>query len=443
MLEEKGIKEKKKCKKYIRTIKEYILILIIGVALATFSIIAVNILPVDRMQAHLKESAIVMEQEDDYPKLIPEEPGTTLDNFTDSIMLVTSAFERDTSLIDQSMYAYRVLYEDARPTDVLVKYGNGEKGYTKISYARYWHGYQLFLKPLLLVFNYQEIRVINAVLVMLVFAFVISSMQKRKLQKYILPYLIAIGSMMPFSICLSLQFSTVFYIGNAGACIMMVLNEKWKIDKSKIFFVLGMCTSFFDFLTYPIFALGVPMIFYLLVRNEKGFWRNTWQVVKNSIIWGVGYAGMWCSKWLISSVLLGKNIVREAIDQIFVRTQSEVSDIEVTARQVIEKNFDMLTSDAFNKLFIILLLIGILIVIIYTVRARRNCFGQFHYFIIAVMPLCWYFVLKNHSYIHHWFTFRGLAVLIFALGVWIMKNIDDAQKVLKIKYVQKEIKTNG
>ena len=38
------------------------------------------------------------------------------------------------------------------------------------------------------------------------------------------------------------------------------------------------------------------------------------------------------------------------------------------------------------------------------------------YVIISIFPFIWFYALKNHSYGHHWFTYRELAISIYALS---------------------------
>ena len=74
------------------------------------------------------------------------------------------------------------------------------------------------------------------------------------------------------------------------------------------FFVVGMMENFFDFLTYPIITLGIPLILllWMRVRDEKTDLKdNLLFTIWSSISWGVGYALTWIAKWGITTVVLG------------------------------------------------------------------------------------------------------------------------------------------
>lgn len=37
--------------------------------------------------------------------------------------------------------------------------------------------------------------------------------------------------------------------------------------------------------------------------------------------------------------------------------------------------------------------------------------------VIATMPIAWYCIVRNHSYVHYWYTFRDLSVSVFAVSM--------------------------
>ena len=83
------------------------IILFVGIIGGILLLLLVNALPTGQMQKHISESTSVMEAEGDYPMLINGYISSRLDNFTDSIMLVTSANKADTNLVDRTVNMYR------------------------------------------------------------------------------------------------------------------------------------------------------------------------------------------------------------------------------------------------------------------------------------------------------------------------------------------------
>ncbi|MBQ2801075.1 MAG: hypothetical protein IJF03_06780 [Lachnospiraceae bacterium] len=414
----------------MKEIRKIMLALIFGLAGATMLMLMINLLPTDGMKKNITESVKVMEREGDYHEVLPGVISSRLDNFTDSIMLVSSAHRESTSLIERAMNIYRVRYEGKTPSETLVSYGNGEEGYSTGVYSRYWHGYQIFLKPLLMFFNYQEIRYLNICLQFILIFAIATELVRREMKIYIIPYFFMIFSLMPVSIGLSLQFSSIFYIANGA---VYVLLRWWEVLKQKhqfllFFMIAGMLTSFMDFLTYPLVTLGVPIVFYFLLSSKDAFLQNLIKLIKYSIIWAVGYIGMWVGKWVIGSVLLRKNIITDAIDALLNRTSSETADTTFTHWDVVIRNLDAMFGTPIKILFIGTLVFLVIFLVVKTIQDKRNYFGNYHYLIVGCMPIAWYIVTGNHSYMHFWFTYRELAILIFSVLMWAFVNTAECRK---------------
>ena len=114
-----------------------------------------------RIVNHVYESAQTIEKEGVYPRVILNAEKAQLDNFTDSWMLTIAMGIDGKTSIDSAMSCYYKFNEDSEDkAENLLRVVRGEKT-EEYEYTRYWHGYQVFLRPLLQVFNYEEIRYIN------------------------------------------------------------------------------------------------------------------------------------------------------------------------------------------------------------------------------------------------------------------------------------------
>lgn len=110
------------------------------------------------------------------------------------------------------------------------------------------------------------------------------------------------GLLMPMAVSQSLQFSWVFYISIIGAMIVVKFRDQLsKAGRISLFFlVLGMFTSYFDLLTYPLFTWGIPMIWWIVMEEHKeGIKEQLQQVLFCGISWIFGYGGLWAGKWFI------------------------------------------------------------------------------------------------------------------------------------------------
>jgi hypothetical protein len=180
-----------------------------------------------------------------------------------------------------------------------------------------------------------------------------------------------------------------------------------------------MSTSFFDFLTYPIATLGMPVIVMLLMEGTSSDIKAMALKIRNIIIcsisWGFGYISMWFGKWVLSTLILGDNIIADAFKQITMRsshvTEGEQIDIIDTWLRNVEFYFE--------KPYMIIILLSVVLGIIVLVKNVKGIkpimLNIIPFIVTSLMPFAWYAVATQHSYEHHWFTFRGTMVSVFAL----------------------------
>lgn len=186
-------------------------------------------------------------------------------------MLLEAANKNDEDVVNRAMSVYRIDYKDETigPYNTLIKhYVNNEDYEILTSYERYWHGYLVTLKPLLFIFNYSQIRVLNLIIESLLTILVLASMYKRKLNEYIIPYAISYLLLNPYVISLSLQYSTIFYIFTISTLLILLVDKDKLVKYSYLLFLnIGIFTAYFDYLTYPMVSFGMPLYIW---EEQKG-----------------------------------------------------------------------------------------------------------------------------------------------------------------------------
>lgn len=408
-------------KNVIKNLIKALLLLIAGIALGYILLLLVYLLPTKTMRNNISQSVNVFDNEREYHRVIPGYISTQLDNYTDSWMVGNAIFDNDSqSIWEKALSCTRAEYGEG-PLDALVKYSSGEAGYTTESYARYWHGYLVLLKPLFLVFNYADLRVINIILETLLVALVFLSLNKREYGMEAFGYLISVLFIMPVVVPLSIQFSIVFYIANIGALVLIV---KYKIIEERGFMflyfqILGMVTSYCDLLTYPIASLGLPLVCLMLLKgrtdNPKEVFSRLKYIILAAISWGFGYGAMWLGKWVLSTVVLGDNVIANAFSQILMRSSHIQEGEKIDTLHTWLRNVEFY----FEKPYMAVILVSVVIAVLLLVKNLKNFKNIFWnvipFIVIAFMPFAWYMFAGQHSYEHHWFTFRGTMVSVFAL----------------------------
>lgn len=411
-----------------KNIGKTIIYLLSGIVIGLVLLISAFLLPTERIERNVEKSVPMLVKETKYYSIIDGYESTLLDNSTDSLMLLNALYDGDEGIIKKSMHVYRNVTEGENdPVKFLANYYSKEEESHKVSYGRYWHGYLIILKPLLLFLDYSNIRMLSGILQPILIALVAILMYKKKKENYILPYLVSILMISPFTVMLSLQYSTIFYISNLSLIALLLLNDRLKSNNSYIFYflIVGMITSYFDLLTYPLAALGLPLIMYFILKEDDDLWKNIKDLFFNACMWSIGYIVMWGSKLVVGSVLTGDNLFKSAFDAFELRTSNKVMLSTITPSSVITKNLNLFI----NKPHMILLIIASIYFIYKFVKSKSTInkytfYRIIPYILIACIPFAWYVITGNHSYIHSFFTYRLLIVTVFAFLAGAMSIIE-------------------
>ena len=404
------------------------IILLVSVFAGVVLLTASFSLPNSSIATHVEQSISTLEGEGEYPKLIDGLSITSLDNYTDSLMLNSAAYlpssDEGYTAIDRAMLVPRATDGNSQITS-LAHFLNSDEVSTE-NYSRYWHGYMIFLRPMLLFYDYNMIRfILFAIHLLLSACFLV--LLNRKCGNYatfafVVMYVITGGFIVPFS----LSFSNVATVTLVSGIAFMLFSD-WLVKNRYVkyfFLVTGIVTVFSDLLTFPLMTLGVNLCLYVLIVKDV----KLKDMLIFCIIWGTGYAGMWAGKWVVASILTGENVIADATGALLYRTGDGVpgdggnSAEHITYLSVLQKNLAHYCKKCLIIPYLIVLICGF--VIKKTDRGThcsKSFFSKIHFnkthfdrnkamclFFIIVIPFLWYFALKNHSYIHSWFTFRAL-----------------------------------
>ena len=404
-------------KEILKRAKGIMAFLGVGGGIGFLLLLLVYMIPTNRMVDNATVSIELFEELGVNPPIIKGYESTTIDTYTDAWMMRIAFYDGNEPALQKSLNNYYYGYGGGQTGNVcesMIAYLKGLDGYKRYSYGRYWHGYLIVLKPLLCFFDYGDIMGILKFVQLVLSAYCFTLMERKKLAKCI-PCMIVMLACVEFHVIgMSMQLSWVFII--AMICSIRLLwkdeNQLYDLTVDLTFLVTGMCTSYFDFLTYPLFTLGVPLTFVFLLRSrleQRG--RLLFSTVLDSFYWAVGYGGMWFIKWILCTVLTGENLIADGFGALLSRTGSDVMGVKVGYWDVLEKNIWMI-----GKYPYALAVISVAIVLL----AGRGRFVKVSKEILATgmfiicLPLLWYAISRNHSYIHAFMTYRNFGISIFA-----------------------------
>jgi hypothetical protein len=333
-----------------------------------------------------------------YPKIFYNNESCTLDNFTERTMLQRVSNNNDLNVLENAMSCG--------------------------GYSRYWHGYLVFLKPMLCFLSYIQIRIV----ILFVYAILLFSLFFLLAQKFNFPtalfFLISMLCVKAFIIPASLQFVSVFNIMFIFCIWLLTAYDKNQNDNKMLvfFLVIGSITSFIDLLTAPLITLGIPLIIYLLlsIQNQKsfGFMSGIKKLFLTSLSWCIGYGATWIAKWLIGSAILQQNVLADAFStgsfRMFGNEKYPLDRYRVMAKNIY--NLLGLYDTILCGLCVVIFIVWIALVCRYK-KPWAECKKFVPIAITSVFPYIWYNVMASHSQIHHWFTYRAQIITLFAVLV--------------------------
>lgn len=415
-------------KNWKRVLKHMIILLAGSALLGTLLLVFVFMIPTDRIRQHVAGSVDSMLPDDaDLPDnaflrhVIKNKEG-----YTDSI-IVQYAFERiaGKNAFEHAMWAYhhdleeeiwaaedslRAVLNDTDPAQMHLR-----------EYSRYWHGYLLYIKPLLLIFSWEQLIWIELLLQVALFAAVVIIAARKGQAGAALAMTGGLLLMKPELMVASFTMSVCFLI-TLAAVLVLLCRGNWLYEKQffpEFFLCIGILTAYFDFLTYPVVTLGFPLCVCFLMFPGERLWNRIGRLVEYGFCWSVGYAGMWASKWIIADAALHTGTIRDAVWNVIGRTEAIGGRPRMNGGfYVISLNFKEYDTEVYAVILAVLILLTICSVIwalFKGVSWKKLLAGSVPFVLTGVIPFAWIVVVQHHSALHARFTFRILGVAVMAL----------------------------
>ena len=281
----------------------------------------------------------------------------------------------------------------------------------------------MILKPLLLITNIAEIKIINSYAQFILMIVAILLFYQKLGILYAGAFTFNLMALNPISLAMTFQYSIIFYIMILSVIIILWKNQFLLENNlySYFFLCIGIATAFFDFLTYPIVGIGIPLLtYFILNKNNTPPLSPVKILIYYVLCWLIGYAGMWFGKWIIAWGLTGYNVLGDALTEAQLRISSTMGDSGevVNPLWAISLNFMFFSKDISGYIAVIILTYGLL-------KNKKSIFKMKNlpFIIVAILPLIWYIILCNHSIASLPIAYRSLVVTEFAIFCLLIENI--------------------
>ncbi|MBS0451564.1 MAG: hypothetical protein JSS14_09645 [Proteobacteria bacterium] len=356
--------------------------------------------------------------------------GQVLDMFTECIALSAGTLPPEgKSALTRALEHRYIVTKDGKidPCGGLIsKVLNDGATVEDAPYVRYWHGYDVYLRPLLSAgVPLARVRYAN-----LIFIAILSIGLLHAGARLIPMPIVAglLGTLYLTTDLFSISFVTAHAIGFMvclftawGAALHLKARPDDFAGLRWIALVSGAVFAFVDFLVNP--PLTPALLAFLIVASMR--WSRPHMPARTLLFgtgvvvftWFFSYATTWAGKWFISAAFLGSgrvfdevfpNIVARSVGSGEISTQLSVHLGTATATNIGALGW---------PLFALALAVAVALLGFTLLRGRfaKDRLGDFLLVASpAMIPIVWMELLRNHSIVHAWFVYRSLGL---SLGI--------------------------
>lgn len=368
-----------------------------------------------RINYNIEKSLPLFLKEELYPNLLSQEDNlsTQADNWSETIILQSSMYMNTTQ---DPLSIFKNPWRFGQD-GILQSFESASRGEApNSSYYRYWQGFRVLIRPLLVVLDYSSIRELFRFIGWFLFCFTVIVLYRNAGMKFALVFCSSFLLIEYGLVTTTIQFSLSFYIAlNAMILLPNILKRQWSIPF--FFLMVGAATQFFDFYTVPCITLGLPLIFLVKMKRQRQMASKAILrlMIRCIIAWLCSYIGMWLFRMVLVSLFLHIDAFTPTFQSFFnwtgITRLEEHSWIGIF--DAIEASFHVI----FTKAHLLLLLSGFVIYIIFltsAIRRRRIQKPDLLFLSVAIIPMIWMIAASIPTTWHIFFQYRSLVVFLFA-----------------------------
>ena len=252
---------------------KYVLAPFISAVIGCICLALVSCIPQSLIQKNAEKSLEHIKMEPIYPSYINVcYNAYTMDNYTDTLILIGGYNLRSDNI--RSILTNPSIRPYPDESDIKNSFEDTVNGKESNStYVRYWQGFRIFIRPMMVIFPYFVLRqIVSWVFYGLMFL-AIAAVAERKGIITSLCIGIPLFLVNPSIVSHSLQFSPCFIMAFVFILFILFMENKNYIAVFA-FCIFGILTQFFDFYTAPFLTCGLPLLVYLTLIDEKNNQNN-------------------------------------------------------------------------------------------------------------------------------------------------------------------------
>lgn len=425
-------------KRVFDVVGKYTMVLLVSVVMGLVLLIGAYALPTERIVDKVSSEIEQLVQETDYfSSYGPAVYGSTQDNYTEAIYLGQAMIGGiNSDLMKNALSGYFATGDGTNVGDMALVL-EGEYAFEPVERMRFWNGWQVFLKPMLQVLSYSEIRYFNIIVQTFLLFGALMLLHKKNMSELQFPFLFACLFMNPVTMGMSMTFSGYYYEILIASIIVIAYNDKLVINnRYGIFFaVLGILVFYFNMNYFQLCTIGFPLVLYFYMNKKETIVELLFDVIKYGASWLFGFFGMMLGKWTLYAVFVDSSIFVQQLRKIIERTGTDMGGYNASRLSAIMRNLVCGFNNKVLAVIEISYVIGCIILLIRSKSKKRNIVVADFVFVIVtiVVVLMRYFIEANHSFVHYWVVYRNLAICVFAINTLLARMIKNNREVIEVK----------
>ena len=290
------------------------------------------------------------------------------------------------------------------------------------SYGRYWQGQLTIIRPLLLLFNLEQIYILFTVLFVLALLLCLYRIYKTTNIYYALALLFSFMLIKTYVICFSTKLYFSFLISLVFTIIITYLKRcSFNTDLvRKLFFIIAAITVYTDFFSTPLVTLGLPLTTLIIKEKDimnrysyKELFINFFKIV---LAWISGYVVFGISNWIL--YILFSNDYFLAIEGIVSRFVMWIGLTEYNGNHYDKlagiNNILLIFTQSPTLVPVYVMLYTLSIVTIFVLSYKKYKYNLLLLF-ISGLPFIWWLIASTSVNVHAAHVFRTIIINLYSM----------------------------
>lgn len=287
-----------------------------------------------------------------------------------------------------------------------------------IPYVRYWQGFRVFVRPLMIFFSFQDMRKLCALVFFVLFSCLTAAVAKKQGFGNAFAVAAAVSLFNPAVVSHSLQYAPCFLLMFAFS-IYVVVKDIDAEHLGILFAFFGMLTQYIDFYTVPFITCLIPALL-VMSKNppDKGLWKT---LAVCSLSWLYGYIAIWLVKLLLVTAFTPVNGFSDGFDSLAYRLAGNEQSKRASIILALKWAWWLSSPGRYSSETFFVLAVAVIISCAAACIREQNLWSavsrRVPYLIAAALPVLWVAVGSDPMIIHAYFQYRTM--LPFYVGIFL------------------------